>query len=99
MTVLMTQDLPVSRADIEAVSADVGATEKLPDGLIVHIATETADGVHIVDIWESAEHYERFNAERLGASVAKVMTERGISMDGPPPAGTITEAFDLVRGR
>jgi hypothetical protein len=99
MTVLMTQDLPVSRADIEAVSADVGATENPPDGLIIHIAIETADGVRIVDIWESAEHYERFNAERLGASVAKVMASRGISMDGPPPEGTISEAFDLIRGR
>jgi hypothetical protein len=99
MPVLMTQDLPVSRAVVEAVSADVGAAENPPDGLIVHIAIETNDGVRIVDIWDTAEHFERFNAERLDASVGKVMAEHGLSMDGPPPAGNIVEAFDLVRGR
>jgi hypothetical protein len=70
-----------------------------PDGLIVHIATETADGVHIVDMWQSAEHQQRFMTERLGPSIAKVMHERGIPMDGPPPPFTTTEAFDLIRGR
>jgi hypothetical protein len=50
MTVIMIQDLPVSRADIEAVSADVGAAENPPEGLIVHVAIETAEGVRIIDI-------------------------------------------------
>jgi hypothetical protein len=99
MTVLMTADLPVSRADIEAVSADIGAADNPPDGLIVHIATETAGGVHIVDIWESQEHYDKFNAERLGPAVGRRMAAMGMPMDGPPPPSTITEAFDLVRGR
>jgi hypothetical protein len=100
MTVLVTADLPVSRADVEAVGKDMGDVyENPPDGLIVHIATETADGVHIVDVWQSAEHQQRFMAERLGASIAKVMQERGIPMDGPPPPFVTTEAFDLIRGR
>jgi hypothetical protein len=30
---------------------------------------------------------------------AIVMQERGIPIDGPPPPVTITEAFDLIRGR
>jgi hypothetical protein len=100
MTVLVTADIPVSRADVEAVGQDMGDVyDNPPEGLIVHIATETADGVHVVDVWESAEHQQRFMAERLGPSIAKVMQERGIPMDGPPPPFTITEAFDLIRGR
>jgi hypothetical protein len=99
MTVLVTADLPVSRADVEAVGKDMGDVyENPPDGLILHLATETSDGVHITDVWESAEHQQRFMAERLGPSVAKVTQERGIVMDGPPPF-IITEAFDVIRGR
>ena len=40
----------------------------------------------------------RFMAERLGLSIAKVMQERGIPMDGPPPPFTITEPFNLFAG-
>jgi hypothetical protein len=100
MTVLVTADLPVSRADVEAVGKDMDDVyDNPPEGLIVHLATETGDGVHIVDVWQSAELQQRFMAERLGPSIAKVMHERGIPMDGPPPSFIITEAFDLIRGR
>jgi hypothetical protein len=100
MTVLVTADLPVSRADVEAVGKDMGDVyDNPPDGLIVHTATENGDGVRIVDVWESAEHQQRFMAERLGPSIAKVMQERGLPMDGPPPPFVITEAFDVIRGR
>jgi hypothetical protein len=100
MTVLVTADIPVSRAAVEAVGKDMGDVyENPPEGLILHLATETADGVHVVDVWETAEHQQRFMAERLGPSIAKVMQELGIPMDGPPPPFVITEAFDLIRGR
>jgi hypothetical protein len=100
MTVLVTADLPVSRADVEAVGKDMGDVYgNPPEGLIVHTATETDDGVRIVDVWESAEHQQRFMAERLGPSIGKVLQERGIPMDGPPPPFVITEAFDVIRGR
>jgi hypothetical protein len=100
MTVLVTADIPVSRSDVEAVGQDMGDVyDNPPEGLIVHVATETDAGVHIVDVWESAEHQQRFMAERLGPSIAKVMQDRGIPMDGPPPPFTITEAFDLIRAR
>ena len=98
MTVLVTMDLPVTRADVEAVAAELNVGAEPPDGLIVHIATEHDGGVHITDVWESAAHHARFAAERLGPSVAKVAAERGVPLIGPP-AFTIVEAFDLVRGR
>jgi hypothetical protein len=97
MTILVTVDLPVTRADLEAVGQEMGAYENPPTGLIAHVATETEGGVHVVDIWESREDYDRFSTERLGPAVGKVAAERGIPMDGPP-ATIITDAFDLVRG-
>jgi hypothetical protein len=98
VTVLVTMDLPVSRADVEAVATELDVNDNPPAGLIVHIATEHDGGVHITDVWESVEHHAAFVADKLGPGVAKVAAARGIPMDGPPQF-TITEAFDLVRGR
>ena len=99
MTVLMQMDLAVKREDLEAVSADMGATTNPPDGLIAHAMTESASGVHVVDIWESQAQFEKFRDDRLMPSMMKVMAERGISMEGPPPEPTFDEAFDVIRGR
>ena len=43
MTLVMTMDVPASRADLEAISSGLGTHENPPDGLIVHVATETAN--------------------------------------------------------
>ena len=98
MAVLMTMDISVSRTDLEAVSNDMGVREDPPDGLIVHVMTETADGVHVVDIWESTEQFQKFTDDRLMSSMQKVLAERGVAMDGPLPQPTFDEVFDVVRG-
>jgi hypothetical protein len=41
-----------------------------PEGLVVHVAGPTDDGVRIIDIWESEEAWERFRAERLAPAIA-----------------------------
>ena len=97
MVVLMTMDVPLTREDVEAVSAAVG-----PDpakGLIAHVMTKTPEGVHVVDIWQSQADFQKFSDERLMPAMQQVSTERGISMDGPLPEPTFEEAFDLLRGR
>ena len=98
MTVVMTMDLPVSRADLEALSADLGTHDNPPDGLIVHIATATSDGVHVMDIWESEAAFEKFRDDQLMPSMVKYMTEKNMSMDEAPHP-TLDEAFDVIRGR
>jgi hypothetical protein len=99
MVVLMTMDVPVSREDAEAVSAVMGAPDGPPKGLIAHVMTKTPDGVHVVDIWESQEDFQKFSDEQFLPTMQRVLNERGISLDGPPPEPTFEEAFDLVRGR
>ena len=97
MVVLMTMDVPLTREDVEAVSAALG-----PDpakGLIAHVMTKTPDGVHVTDIWESQADFQKFSDEQLMPAMQQVLSERGISLDGPPPEPTFEEAFDLVRGR
>jgi hypothetical protein len=52
VVVLMELDFQgVSREDVEALSDDMGARENPPAGLIAHVVTDTANGVHAVDIW------------------------------------------------
>ena len=98
MAVLMTMDIPVPREIAEAVSAAMGAEGDPPDGLIAHVMTKTPDGVHVVDIWESREQFDKFSNEQLRPTMQKVLDERGISLDGPPPEPTFEEGFDLVPG-
>jgi hypothetical protein len=99
MAVLMTQDLPVGREDVEAVTAEMQVKQRLPAGLILHTFTVTPQGVHVVDVWESTAHYDKFRDERLMPAMAKVMAERGIQMDGLPPAPEFSEAFDVITGQ
>ena len=99
MVVLLTMDLPIGREDLEAVSSAMGVRDNPPDGLIAHVMTATADGVHVLDIWESQDHFQEFNNARLGPTMQKVLRERGVALDGPPPEPTFDDAFDLVRGR
>jgi hypothetical protein len=100
MAILMTMDLPVTRADIEAVSNAMGVREDVPDGLIVHVAFARPEGgVRIVDVWESQEQFESFRDNRLNPTLGKVLPERGIEMDGPPPEPEYSEVFDLVQGK
>ena len=99
VVVLLEQDFQgVSREDAQALTTDMDARENPPSGLIAHVVTETAKGVHVVDIWESTADVQRFTQEQLIPSMKKVSQERGIQMPDPIPEPKITEAYDLVRG-
>jgi hypothetical protein len=98
MTVLLTLDLPFAADVVEAVTTEMGVRENPPDGLIVHINIETPEGVRVMDVWETAEHFERFRDDRLMPAFGKILADRGIDAGGPPPQPTVTEARDLVRG-
>ena len=37
-----------------------------PPGAIFHWAAETADGLRVVDVWETREAYDRFAQEQIG---------------------------------
>jgi hypothetical protein len=38
------------------------------DGLILHLGRSTAEGFQVVEVWESAEQYERYNHDVVGRS-------------------------------
>lgn len=76
----------------DAVNAHMGVDATRPEGLIMHSAGEVDGNWQIVDAWESEEHAQRFDAERLGPAVAAVAGE---SPPGPPPT-TAYELYNLI---
>lgn len=87
-----------SRAMYEEVGKvlDVG----LPAGMIVHTATELADGsVRIVDVWESEAAVEAFDSGVLGPAIERVMAELPSSAHpAPPPPPERLVPFAVMRG-
>ena len=62
-----------------------------PGGLF-HWVTKTADGIRVVDVWESREQFEKFATEKIQPLAAQA----GI---GAPPKITIFEVHNyLTRG-
>ncbi|MBT2384660.1 hypothetical protein [Streptomyces sp. ISL-11] len=39
--------------------------EKAPDGAVMHAAWFASDGIHVVDVWEDKEKFERFIREDI----------------------------------
>jgi hypothetical protein len=63
-------DMPGVSEEMNArVTAGVG-DDPIP-GLIAHVSGPSPDGWRIIDIWESEEHWQQFQAARLGPALAR----------------------------
>jgi len=98
VTIVMTMDLPVTRDDLERVSAELGTHENPPEGLVIHVATKTSAGVHVTDVWEDEAAFEKFRDNLLLPAMQKFMAEHNMAPDEAPNP-QLDEAFDVVRGR
>ena len=63
-------DMPGATEDI-AKRVDLAVGPEPVEGLIGHVSGPSRDGWRIIDIWESEEAQQRFQAERLGPAVAQ----------------------------
>lgn len=63
MRYALVTDLPVSWATYEELASTL--LDELPAGLIVHAAGPTDEGVRIVDVWQSENHYRVFREQQL----------------------------------
>ncbi len=46
-----------------------------PDGAIFHWVAATDDGIHVVDVWETREQFDRFAQEQIGPYTREVGIE------------------------
>ena len=68
----------------DALNAKLG--DEIPDGGIVHTAGFTGGKMIVFDVWESREHFERFQEERLRPAILEVGGE-----GAPTPTQTVYE--------
>jgi hypothetical protein len=68
MAYAFVQDIAASWEQYERVA--VGLTDPTPDGLILHLAGPTDEGFRIIDVWNSEQAWQRFQAERLQPAIA-----------------------------
>jgi hypothetical protein len=62
------------------------------DGLLVHVARATDTGFQVVEVWESKDHFERYQAELVGPLLAEMP-----GAGGPPGEEPVVTDF-YVRG-
>lgn len=92
----ITQPPMLDRETYDAVNAKVGVDENPPEGLLMHSAGEVDGRFQIVDVWESAEHAERFDAERLGAGIREVIGGTGRPWPSQAPNVMSYEAYRVI---
>lgn len=69
MRYALVNDLAVSWATYEEVVAPT--LSELPEGLIVHAAGPTDEGVRMIDVWQSELAYRAFCEEQLAPLLAR----------------------------
>lgn len=85
-------EVPAGEQLYAKVKAEIG--EDQPPGQIVLIVSKLENGgLRHITVWETKEQWERFQAERVGPAVGKVLAGSGVV--GAPPRPEVVE-MDLV---
>jgi len=94
MTYGITTHVPAPAEMYDAVHAKLLArTGSDVDGLLLHLARATENGFEAVEVWESRDHYDRYNRELVEPVIAELA---GTETPASPGSPQITE-FE-VRG-
>lgn len=74
-TVMLMHWPEVTKETYEQVRRDVKWETDVPEGAKYHVSWFD-DGLHVLDIWESQAHFERFAQERLIPVTSKIVTSQ-----------------------
>jgi len=87
---------PMLSSDVyDAVNAKAEVDSDPPAGLLMHCAGEVDGVFQIIDIWESAEHAQRFDSERLGPAINEVVFAANPEQAPGPGATPNTSVYEL----
>ena len=96
MAVMVIQEFEASVDDYDKVNEKLDAESNPPQGLILHSGADVGGGkMKVVDIWESADAWNDFLANRLGPAVEAVMGP--MPEDAGPPPIEVHELRDLIQ--
>jgi hypothetical protein len=80
---------PAIDADLyDAITTRINVTSNHPRGLIMHAAGEANGSWHIVEVWDSEEYAQQFDAEILIPAIEA-------ATGSPPPGDAPTVSFEL----
>jgi hypothetical protein len=92
MAVVVIQDVEAPVDVYDKVEEVLDTASNPPEGLIVHTDSQVGDKMKVVDVWESADAFQKFVQERLIPAVAEV------DPDAPQaPEPEILEVHDLLK--
>jgi hypothetical protein len=71
MAVVVIQEFEATPEEYDQVDAKLG--DETPEGAILHAAVDLGGGrMKAIDVWESAEHFQKFVQDRLIPAMAEV---------------------------
>jgi hypothetical protein len=89
MTYAFVLDVPAPIDFYDALHAEIARrTPGGVEGILLHVGRETRTGFQVVEVWDSKERFDRFNAEVLGPTLTEVSGGR------PLPAEPTLEEFE-----
>jgi hypothetical protein len=94
-------DVPAPIEFYDALHTEVGRrTPNGVEGLLLHLGRQTQGGFQVLEVWESKEQCDRFNAEVFGPVLAQ-LTEGQPQPPSPPmqefePRGLIIPSADVM---
>ena len=62
--------------DYDSVCEALNFPTDWPDGLLAHGSADIDGRLRVVDIWESAGHFDRFVESRLGPAIGQALGDR-----------------------
>lgn len=68
------------------------------DGLVLHVVTKIDGGLRHLNVWQTAEHWKRYQRERVGPAVGTVLAAAGIPAPSGPPVEQELHMVDLEVG-
>jgi hypothetical protein len=71
-TVMQMHWAEVTREQYEAARREINWEGAPADGGLFHVSWFGKDGLHVTDVWESPQHFQRFAEQRLMPGVAKL---------------------------
>ncbi len=90
MAIVMRMEAPGATVEqYEALNEAIGVDDdNPPDGLVIHMAGVTDDGMVVIDVWESEEKLNTFFDDKLGPALADSEME-----PGPP---TLSKVHNMI---
>ncbi len=97
MAIAMFMEWPgVTQEQYDAVMADLDLDQYPADGGLFHVASLTPDGLRVLDLWESAEAFEAFSAERMMPAVQKAGIDTEPIIDVFPAHNVYAPGLDVI---